>query len=123
MLALVCSLVIAIVSVSGIFSESTPSYNSTSRSTYSPPFAMNKTRAFAFLRHTRHRRDLVEECWEGCYFGEVLDHLRWRDESGEYMLRARCRILVCPSGYRCTWAPFSQTYYHIRDINIQCKRT
>lgn len=44
-------------------------------------FQLDKKQAFNFLRYSRPRRDLVEECWEGCYYSEVKDHLRWSDES------------------------------------------
>ncbi|VDI62997.1 Hypothetical predicted protein [Mytilus galloprovincialis] len=122
MISSMLALVIAVLSVSRIVSETTPSYNSTSRGKNLPSFKMNKSEAFSFLRNTRQRRDLVEECWEGCYYGEVTDHLRWENESLKYITRVRCRSLVCPSGYKCTLASFRQSFYHLRQIYIQCRR-
>lgn len=55
--------------------------NNTRAQTNTSVFEIDKKLAFNFLRRSRQRRDLVEECWEGCYYSEVKDHLRWSEES------------------------------------------
>lgn len=55
--------------------------NSTSGRNETSEFEIDKKRAFNFLGTIRQRRDLYEECWEGCSLSEVKDHLRWSEES------------------------------------------